>query len=39
MLWSFLIEVVETWLTWQRSVQMLSQSLKMLDILQSTECW
>ena len=28
MLWSFLIEVVETWLTWQRSIQMLSQSLK-----------
>ena len=39
MQWSFLIEVVEIWLTWQRSVLMLSQSLKMLDILPSIECW
>ena len=39
MQWNFLIEVVETWLTWQRSVLMLSQSLKMLDILLSIECW
>ena len=39
MQWNFLTEVVGTWLTWQRSGQMLFPSLKMLDIQQSTECW
>lgn len=39
MQWNFPTEVVGTWLTWQRSGQMLFPSLKMPGTQQSTECW